>query len=346
MTGLTPRALSFRLAIAISLACGIVSTFVWLYYNEFNFFYTTSIIIVIFIVSYGLLIWGIKVFLENKFRLIFKTIHSLKVGLKKEAYKVDTKEDVFGKIREEVIEWDSSNRAEIERLTGQEKFRKEFIGNFSHELKTPLFSIQGYILTLLEGGLEDRKINRTFLLKAEKSINRMIDMVEDLDDISKLESNRIQLKIERFNLVKLAHDVLESLEYKAEEKGIKLKIDFKDEAIYVKADASKIAQVFTNLIANSIHYGSKEGKTSIKFFDLDEHILIEVKDTGKGIEQEHLPRLFERFYRVDKGRSRADGGSGLGLAIVKHILEAHNQSIDVRSTPGKGSVFSFTLAKA
>jgi len=290
--------------------------------------------------------WGISQFIDRKFRLIYKTIHNLKIGLKKEPLKLDLKEDIFGKIREEVIEWDKNNRKEIERLTDQEKFRREFLGNVSHELKTPIFSIQGYILTLLEGGLDDKKINRSFLLKAEKSINRMIEMVDDLDEIARLESNRIALNMQRFNLTELTKEVIESLEYKAAKKKIHLRLSDPHKEVFVEADAGKISQVITNLIVNSINYGKEGGKTTVKFFDMDENILVEVGDNGRGIHQEHLPRLFERFYRIDKGRSRAEGGSGLGLAIVKHIIEAHQQTINVRSVVDEGSVFSFTLKKA
>lgn len=260
--------------------------------------------------------------------------------------KINLSEDVFGRIRQEVIEWDNQNRKEIERLTDQEQFRREFLGNVSHELKTPIFSIQGYILTLLEGGLEDEKINRNFLLKAEKSINRMIEMVDDLDEIAKLESNRMQLNFKRFDLLALTKEVIESLEYKAKKKKINLVIKAEEKNIFVKADQARITQVLTNLIVNSINYGKENGKTTVRFYDLDENILVEVADNGRGIEEQHLPRLFERFYRIDKGRSRADGGSGLGLAIVKHIMEAHKQTINVRSKFGEGSVFSFTLEKA
>ena len=346
MSSLTPKNLSFRLALALGGLCSIVSTLVWVFHEPFSVGFSVLVFISSFIASYLLLLWGIKQFIDKQFKLIYKTIHSLKIGLRKDSQRVDIKEDIFGKIRKEVIEWDINNRAEIDRLQEQEKFRREFIGNISHELKTPIFSIQGYILTLLEGGLEDKRINRSFLQKAEKGINRMIEMVDDLDEISKLESNRIELKKQTFDIVKLVKEIFESLEDKAKEKDIKLKILQDDKAINVNADPSKISQVLTNLTVNSINYGTNGGSTSIKFFDLHDNILIEIKDTGKGIAEEHLPRLFERFYRVDKGRSRADGGSGLGLAIVKHIIEAHEQTINVRSTEGEGSVFSFTLKKA
>ena len=213
-------------------------------------------------------------------------------------------------------------------------------------LKTPIFNIQGYILTLIEGGLEDKKINMNFLLKAEKSINRMIEMVDDLDEIAKLESNNIELELKPFDIVELCKEVIESLEYKAKNKEIKLRLKEPSKEFMVVGDSTKIVQVLTNLIANSINYGKEGGKTKIAFFELGENILIEVKDNGRGIEEKHIPRLFERFYRVDKGRSRTDGGSGLGLAIVKHIIEAHQQTINVNSKLDEGSVFSFTLKKA
>ena len=345
MRNLTPQELSFRLAAAIAIIITLVGTLFWISFYSFSFAFSFLLLISSFIASYFIFIWGISQFIDKKFRLIYKTIHNLKVGLKREPLTLDMNEDIFGKIREEVIEWDKINRKEIERLTDQEEFRRDFLGNVSHELKTPIFSIQGYILTLLEGGLEDKAINRSFLLKAEKSINRMIEMVDDLDEIAKLESNQIELNVQPFNLVDLIKDVIESLEYKAKKKKIRLQIKNPSSNLMVKADASKIAQVFTNLIVNSINYGKEEGSTTISFYDLAENVLIEVKDNGKGIAEEHLPRLFERFYRVDKGRSRAEGGSGLGLAIVKHILEAHQQTINVRSKLSQGSTFSFTLKK-
>ncbi|MEX2380280.1 MAG: ATP-binding protein [Vicingaceae bacterium] len=343
---LTPKQLAFRLAIGIAFVIGIVGTAVWLINQPFSFLFTSLIFLGSLLSSYFIFLWGIKHFIDRKIRLIYKTIHNLKVGLKKDGQQLDLGEDIFGKIREEVIEWDKHNREEIERLTDQEKFRREFLGNVSHELKTPIFSIQGYILTLLEGGLEDKNINRNFLLKAEKSINRMIEMVDDLDEIAKLESNRMQLNIQRFDLSELCKEVIESTEYKAKKKKIKVRLAGSSKHTFVKADPSRISQVLTNLIMNSINYGKERGETRIKFYDMDENILVEITDDGRGIAKEHLPRLFERFYRIDKGRSRADGGSGLGLAIVKHIIEAHKQTINVRSVLGEGSVFSFTLKKA
>ena len=346
MRNISPKALSFRLALLISAVITIVGSLVNFYSYDFDLLFTFLLFISSLTVSYGVIFWGISQFIDKKFRLIYKTIHNLKVGLKREPMTLDMSEDIFGKIREEVIEWDKNNRREIERLTDQEEFRRDFLGNVSHELKTPIFSIQGYILTLLEGGLEDETINRSFLQKAEKSLNRMIEMVDDLDGIAKLESNRIELNIQTFNLVTLINEVIEAVEYKAKRKKIKLNISNESNSAMVKADAAKITQVITNLLMNSINYGKEGGKTNIRLYDLADNILVEVKDSGKGIAEEHVPRLFERFYRVDKGRSRADGGSGLGLAIVKHILEAHHHTINVRSKLGAGSTFTFTLKKA
>lgn len=346
MRNLSPKALSIRLSIGIA---SLITVIVGLLLYSVDALYVSYCLIVFiasYFTSYFIVMWGMSQFIDKKFRLIYKTIHNLKLGLKREPISLDMSEDIFGKIREEVIEWDKTNRKEIERLTDQEEFRRDFLGNVSHELKTPIFSIQGYILTLLEGGLEDKTINRNFLLKAEKGINRMIEMVDDLDEIAKLESNRIELNVQSFNLVELTKEVIDSVEYKAKKKKINISISSYSNTLMVKADPSKISQVLTNLIVNSINYGVEGGSTHIKFYDLAENMLVEVKDDGKGISSEHLPRLFERFYRIDKGRSRAEGGSGLGLAIVKHIIEAHKQTINVRSRLGKGSTFSFTLKKA
>ncbi|MDA9782867.1 ATP-binding protein [Vicingaceae bacterium] len=346
MRNISPKALSFRLALLISSVVLIIVSTINFYSNDVDIFFIFLLFVSSIAISYGVIFWGISQFIDKKFRLIYKTIHNLKLGLKREPLTLDMSEDIFGKIREEVIEWDKNNRKEIERLTDQEEFRRDFLGNVSHELKTPIFSIQGYILTLLEGGLEDDTINRSFLQKAEKSLNRMIEMVDDLDEIAKLESNRIELNLQAFNIVNLANEVVEAVEYKAKKKGIKLSVSNESSSVMVKADAAKITQVITNLLMNSINYGKEGGKTNIRLYDLAENILVEVKDNGKGIAEEQLPRLFERFYRVDRGRSRADGGSGLGLAIVKHILEAHKQTINVSSTLGQGATFSFTLKKA
>ncbi len=227
-----------------------------------------------------------------------------------------------------------------------EKFRREFLGNVSHELKTPIFNIQGYVLTLLEGALEDEQINKKYLQRTQKSVERMISIVEDLESISTLEHNEKNLKIENFDIVDLCKSVQDSLEDKANKSTISLAFDKEYSSIFVEADKMKINQVLTNLIDNSIKYGKENGSTKIRFYDMDDAILVEVSDDGIGIDEIHLPRLSERFFRVEESRSREKGGTGLGLSIVKHIIESHQQTLNIRSTVGIGSTFSFTLKKA
>lgn len=236
-------------------------------------------------------------------------------------------------------------KKEVEHLKKLETYRKEYIGNVSHELKTPVFNIQGYISTLLEGGLEDESVNRKFLERAEKSVERMITIIEDLQTITQFETGQLVLDIENFDIVALAKDVCEAMEMRANTRNIKLSARENEKPIIVSGDRFRIRQVITNLIVNSIKYGKDNGETRIKIRDTEDKVMVEVSDNGIGIDKKHLPRLFERFYRVDKSRSRDAGGSGLGLSIVKHIVEAHNQSINVMSTEGVGSVFSFTLSK-
>ncbi len=251
-------------------------------------------------------------------------------------------------IGEELTAWADTNDKEIARLKEAEHFRKQYLGNVAHELKTPIFNIQGYISTLLDGGLEDELINRKFLERAEKSIDRLINIVNDLDTISKLESNMNRLDMEKFDVVALAKEIAEQAEMEADRKGIKISVKGAENLpsqFWVLADKHFIGQVFVNLIINSIRYGKEGGTTRLRFRDMLDKILVEIEDNGQGIGKEDLPRVFERFYRTDKGRSREQGGTGLGLAIVKHIVEAHGERISVRSEPGVGSTFSFTLKK-
>ena len=251
-------------------------------------------------------------------------------------------------IGEELTAWADTNDKEIARLKETEQFRKQYLGNVAHELKTPIFNIQGYISTLLDGGLEDELINRKYLERAEKSIDRLINIVNDLDTISKLESNMNRLKMERFDIVALTKEIAEQAEMEADKKGIKIPVKGAENLpspFWVLADKHYIGQVMVNLIINSIRYGKEGGQTRVHFRDMLDKILIEVEDNGSGIGKEDLPRVFERFYRTDKGRSREQGGTGLGLAIVKHIVEAHGERITVRSELGVGSTFSFTLKK-
>ena len=254
--------------------------------------------------------------------------------------------DVLANAADDTKKWADERNSEISKLKEQEAFRREFLGNLAHELKTPVFSIQGYILTLLEGGLEDETVNRSFLERASKATDRMASILEDLDEITKMEVDRVELNITQFDLIDLAQEVMESLEMPAKDKQITLSFNKDYDPIEVLADRGKIGQVLTNLISNSIAYGNESGRTQVKFYYMDEAIMCEIADNGPGIEEHLLPRLFERFYRVEQSRNRNEGGSGLGLAIVKHIIESHEQTINVRSTINVGCTFSFTLKLA
>ncbi|MBO4542577.1 MAG: ATP-binding protein [Bacteroidales bacterium] len=237
---------------------------------------------------------------------------------------------------------------EINQLKKMELFRKEFLGNVAHELKTPLTALQGYILTLLDGGIQDDNINMTYLERSASNVDRMISIVSDLDEISKLEYKRDQLKTENFNLLTLVEEVIEILDIKATKMGVKIAINADESKQYiVNADRENIQKVLVNLIDNAIKYNDKtNGKVKISFIDYDKNTyMIEVQDNGIGIDEQYLPRIFERFFRVDKDRSRKTGGSGLGLAIVKHVIDAHKQILQVDSKLGEGSSFRFTLQK-
>lgn len=251
--------------------------------------------------------------------------------------------DILSEVQHKTEDWTDDRINEISKLKEQEEFRREFLGNLAHELKTPVFSIQGYILTLLEGGLEDETINRKFLERASKATERMTLLLEDLDSISKMEVNDLSISPKSFDLVELVEESFESVERAAKRKNILLKFNKEYDKTIVFADKHKINQVLINLINNSIYYGNENGNTLITLTKSKDNVLVEVSDDGPGIEAEHLPRLFERFYRVEKSRNRHKGGSGLGLSIVKHILELHNQSFNISSTAGEGTTVSFTL---
>ena len=341
MKDLTPNGIALRIALLVAVVVTLLVFALEAFSGNENAL-NLAVFPVSFIASYIGFKIAVERFIYKKIKVIYRTIHDLK--LKKVD---DSKEFSLTQIQTEVEDWDKLNKEEIDRLKGLENYRREFVGNLSHELKTPIFNIQGYLLTLLEGGLHDPKINVNYLERASKSVDRMISLIEDLDDISKLESGMIELDVEKTDLVKLIKEVIRSLEVKAQNCNVKLTfVDVPTKPIWVNIDKDGINQVLVNLIVNSIKYGKENGETLIKLFDMDENMLIEVADNGQGIEKQHLSRLFERFYRVDKSRARLSGGTGLGLSIVKHIIEAHNQTINVRSTPEVGSTFSFTLKKA
>lgn len=251
-------------------------------------------------------------------------------------------------LTKEVEKFAENKKLEIETLKVREAYRKEFMGNVSHELKTPLFTVQGYILTLLDGAMKDKSVRKKYLTRASKGVERLIYIVKDLDMITKLETGDLHLHEEDFNIVELIQNSFDLLEMKAAKKNITLTFDMEyEEPIWVRADKERIQQVITNLVVNSIKYGKKEGTTEISIENLIKNkVIVRVTDNGEGISKENIPRLFERFYRVDKSGSRKEGGSGLGLSIVKHIIEAHGEKIYVESVYGVGSEFSFTLEKS
>ncbi len=300
-----------------------------------------------FIIGYFLLSALLEKFIYRRIKVIYKTINNLKAPKNAQPLAVNITDDILGNVEREVVDWTKRQTQEIEKLKSSDNYRKEFIGDVSHELKTPIFNMQGYLHTLIDGGLYDEKINKSYLYKASLNLDRLGAIVEDLETISQLETNALMLDIRKFDFIRMAKEVLDSLEMQADLRDIKLV--FKDntlKTLAVMGDKERIRQVVTNLLTNSIKYGKAGGTTSVGIYDMHDNILIELTDNGIGIAEEHLPRLFERFYRVDKSRARDQGGTGLGLAIVKHIIEAHHQTINVRSTVGVGSTFGFTLKKA
>ena len=303
--------------------------------DRLDIFYS---LIVFFLFVITLIYYVVKKFFHEKIKVIYKSIYKFKGASNIRDLDVEN-------VEKQAEEWIDAKEEELNAYKRDENYRREFIGNVSHELKTPIFNIQGYIQTLLDGGLDDENINMKYLERTNKSVDRMINIVEDLEVISRLETEQSQLDFQPFNIVKLAQEVLEAFEMKAGQMNINLELNNESQSEIAVGDRDKIQQVFMNLVSNSIKYGKRHGRTNIKFFDMENNMLIETADDGIGIEEDSLGRLFERFYRVDKNRSREIGGTGLGLAIVKHILEGHNQQINVRSTVGVGSTFSFILEK-
>jgi two-component system phosphate regulon sensor histidine kinase PhoR len=301
---------------------------------------------ILFAVSYFIFRYTLDRFIYSKIRLIYKSIHSVKAG-KGERVRFKPGADVIENVRNDVERWEGIHQEEIDRLKQLEQYRRDFIGNISHELKTPLFNVQGYVETLLDGGLEDPMINKEYLRRTEKSVERLIRIVEDLDEIAQLESGQISLNISRFDIVALTREVIDLLEMKARKYEVMITLPEQQKPLMVEGDREKIRQVLTNIIDNTIRYRNEQApRTKIGFFDMDENILTEVTDNGIGIDQEEVPRVFERFYRTGRGRAKSKKGKGLGLAIVKHIIEAHQQTVNVRSTIGVGTTFGFTLRKA
>jgi two-component system phosphate regulon sensor histidine kinase PhoR len=301
--------------------------------------------LLVFVFSFILLQYRVERFIYKRVKRIYDDVSLLEsTTFQNQPITTD-----MSTLTREIEKFAKDKKLEIETLKVREVYRKEFMGNVSHELKTPLFTVQGYLLTLLEGGaMEDKQIRKKYLQRAAKGVERLIYIVKDLDMITKLEVGDLHLDYEDFDIVDLIKNVFELLEMKAAKKSIVLTFDMNyDKPIMVHADKERIQQVVTNLVVNSIKYGKNDGTTEVSIENLIKNkVIVRVTDNGEGIEKQHIPRLFERFYRVDKSGSRKEGGSGLGLSIVKHIIEAHNEKIYVESVPGIGSEFSFTLEKA
>jgi two-component system phosphate regulon sensor histidine kinase PhoR len=306
-----------------------------------------AIVLVFFIVlifSFLVLQYRVERFIYRRVKKIYDDISLLESStFRNKSITTD-----MATLTRELEKFARDKKIEIETLKIREEYRREFLGNVSHELKTPLFTVQGYILTLLDGAMNDKVLRKKYLQRAEKGVERLIYIVQDLDMITKMEVGDLNLTFTKFNILEVIQSVFDLLEMKADKKGIILMFDMKYiKPIMVYGDKEKIQQVITNLVVNSIKYGKENGSTEVGIEDLvNNKVIIRVKDNGEGIEQKHIPRLFERFYRVDKSGARTEGGSGLGLAIVKHIIEGHDEKMYVESTFGKGSEFSFTLEKS
>jgi two-component system phosphate regulon sensor histidine kinase PhoR len=301
----------------------------------------------VFSTGYAINYLFVKHYIYRRIKLIYKIIHRHKGAGKLSVKKGSLPADKLDEVEKEVHEWAEAREREVEEMEKLAAYRRRFIGDVSHELKTPIFNIQGFIYTLLDGAIHDPNIAVNYLERAAKNVERLEAIVQDLETIDKLESGQMLLDIREFDIRALTDEVFADLERKAAERNIRL--CYKEGAAQhfrVRADKEAIRQVLINLVDNSIKYGREGGTTKVSFYDMDTHILLEVSDNGIGIDAKDLPHVFDRFYRVDKSRSREAGGTGLGLSIVKHIVEAHKQTIHVRSNFGQGSTFGLTLEKA
>lgn len=312
-------------------------------FHEFSWVICLIFSITVAIFSFFVIQYRAERFIYRRIQKIYDDVTLLEsTNLRNQSITTD-----MATLTREIKKFATDKKHEIEGLRVREEYRREFMGNVSHELKTPLFTVQGYLSTLLDGAMDDKKVRKKYLERAEKGVERLIYIVEDLDMISKLEMGDVNLELSKFNVVDLIQSVFDMLEMKADKKNIILMFDRKyNKPIDVFADKEKIQQVVTNLVMNSIKYGKENGTTEVTIEDLvDNKLIVRLRDNGEGIEKQNLSRIFERFFRVDKSGARSEGGSGLGLSIVKHIIEAHGEKIYVESEFGKGSEFSFTLEK-
>ena len=333
---------AFITALQITFFATLLVGILTYFFHQFSLLFCFIFAILVALISFILLTIKVQLFIFRKVKKIyddFSFLESSTIINKSSATDLNI-------ISREVSKFASDKKLEIEALKVREEYRREFLGNISHELKTPLFTVQGYVSTLLDGGYKDKTIRKKYLARALNGVDRLIHIVEDLDTISKLEISDEPINMVPFDIVPLIQNVIDLLEMKANKKDILMTFDDKyTKPIFVLGNYEKIQQVVTNIIENSIKYGKSGGSTEIGFEEVNNRIQIDIRDNGEGIDAKHIPRLFERFFRVDKSGSRNVGGSGLGLAIVKHIIEAHNEKIIIESELGKGSQFSFTLQK-
>jgi len=335
---------AFLTSILITIILSLINGIYFLAIDSFYIWFYLSEVIIVFLISFFIIQYRVENFIYKRMKKIYDDVSLLDVstlGRQKITTNMET-------LTKDVEVFARNKKLEIEALKIRENYRREFIGNVSHELKTPLFTVQGYIETLIDGALNDEKIREKYLKRAKKGVERLTYIIKDLDMITKLEVGELHLEKETFDIIDLIKNVFELLEMKASKNLISLTFNEKyQKPIWVKADKDRIQQVLSNFIVNSIKYGINKGTTELSIENLIMNkVLIRVADNGEGINNDEIPRLFERFYRVDKSGSREQGGSGLGLSIVKHILDAHNEKIYVESQIGIGSEFSFTLEKA
>lgn len=336
---------AFKTSFAISLVTSlIVGAILWVE-STLSYFYFQLIFLaaLVFIISFLIIQSRIEAFIYSKIKNLYKELNLIdSISLSKADINTDMKS-----LLDNISKFSRDDKLEIESLKVREEFRKEFIGNVAHELKTPIFTIQGYIENLIDGAIDDNSVRDKFLNRAKISVERLIYIIKDLDMITKLESGTLNLEKDSFDIIELVKNIYDQLEIQAQKNDIKLIFNKPYlESIIVFADKDKIQQVITNLVINSIKYGTNKGTTEVSLESINsDKLIVRITDNGEGIQEQHLSRLFERFYRVDQSGSRKQGGSGLGLSIVKHIIDAHNENIYVESKFGIGSEFSFTLTK-
>jgi two-component system phosphate regulon sensor histidine kinase PhoR len=334
-----------RNQITLIILLALLTSFIFAALQMFDFSIVVKIIVIFIFLSIILYAFTKYIFQESEKNFTEKIYQKLEKLLPKN--KINPKQKIsLNDLYQYIDEIENERQKEKEHYKNLDSYRKEYLGNVSHELKTPLFNVQGYISTLLDGAKDEPEILNEYLLKADKNIERMLNIIDDLETISQLESGAMILDYENFDIISVINEVFEQMELSAKSKNIKLILESNKSHYLVNADKFRIRQVLINLISNSIKYGKENGITKVTLQNENQKIIVSVADNGIGIEEKHLPRIFERFYRVDKGRSREQGGTGLGLAIVKHIIEAHKQTISVQSKIGEGTIFAFTLDEA